>query len=112
MEERTPWSKVSGPILAVVVAWQFIPVCALTDLEEWLRHQTDPTWERQTTILQAAVQTLTGIAVPRASNTLMTIFLGGLGVYAFVRYPVKGFVSDFTLSVGRWKARRADGSGK
>ena len=112
MGRRPAAARIFWPVLAVVVAWQFMPGCALTDLEEWLRHRTDPTWERQTTILQAAVRTLTGIAVPRASNTLLTIFLGGLGVYAFVRYHLKGFVSDFTPSVGRWKARRADSSGK
>lgn len=93
-------------IVAVVTVWLYIPGCALTDLEEWLRHKSQPEWEREATLLRTVIKTASGVRVPGFTDNTIFAFMSGLSFYAFIRYHLADAVAFFRRA-GRWLEHRA-----
>lgn len=71
-------------ITIITLGSQLIPGCQLTTVETWMRHQVDPTWERENSIAKTLSSEL-GIELPERFFTGLGIILGVVASMIFIR---------------------------
>ena len=78
-------SLVYWSITVITLVSQLIPGCQLTTIERWMRHQVDPSWEREYSIARTLTNEFLGIDLPDKFFTGLAIILGVVVAMVFIR---------------------------
>ena len=83
------YKKVSFVYWSVTIATlisQLIPGCQLTTIERWMRHQVDPSWEREySSIARTLTNEFLGTDLPDKFFTGLAVILGVVVAMVFIR---------------------------
>lgn len=87
------WSGIYWLLFAATASAQLLPACPLTDIERFLRYQSDPGWGRSHSVLNTVQHFITRAWLPEWAFTIILVVLVLVSVYAWARYHRHGIES-------------------